>query len=115
MSADTKSATLHSAASTGNGTALEVTGYGVVGLGIVGSAGADRVVNFEASQDGTTYVAIQATNAATGTAALTATVTGTTAQLWRMAVGGFRLVRARLSGGTTGTVTITATALEGVM
>src|SRR6266702_6440044 len=67
--------TLQDAQSTGNGTALEVTGYSLVGLTIIGSSGADRVVNWEATQDGTNYVAISCQNRNSLAIATTATAT----------------------------------------
>lgn len=109
-----RGAQLQNAASTGNGTAMDVSGYSVVTLSIIGSAGADRVVNFEAAQDAANYVAISCTNKNTLASATSATASGTTAQLWTCAIAGTRMFRARLSGGSTGTVTVTATALPNV-
>jgi hypothetical protein len=87
----------------------------MLGLGMIGSAGADRVVNFEGSQDGTNYSAISAQNCGTLTFATTATINGTTPQLWRVPLAGLRLFRARVSGGATGNVTVTGTAIAGVL
>jgi hypothetical protein len=106
--------TLQDAASSGNGTALDVAGYSTVGLTIIGSSGADRVVNWEATQDGTNYVAISCQNRNSLALATTATATSTTAQLWSCPVAGMQKFRARLSGGSTGTVTVTGTALPQV-
>ena len=97
--------------SSGNGTPIRVEGYSVVGLTVIGSSGADRVVNWEATQDGTNYVGISCQNRASLAIATTATATSTTAQLWTCPVAGMQQFRARLSGGSTGTVTVTATAL----
>jgi hypothetical protein len=105
-----RSGTLQAAQSVGNGTVLEVTDYVSVSLGIIGSSGADRVVNFEGSQDGTNYVAFMCMNRATLVPALTVAATSTTPMLWICPVTGLRLFRARLSDGATGTVTITAIA-----
>src|SRR5437879_12390329 len=106
--------TFQSAASSGNGAAMDVAGLSLVGVEIIGSSGADRVVNFEASQDGTNYVGLTCKNMASLAQASTATVSSTTAQLWTCPLGGMSKFRTRLSGGTTGTVTVTGTALSGV-
>ena len=56
-------ATLQTAASTGNGTEMNVSGYSVVTLAIIGSSGADRVVTFEGYQDSTaSFAAILCSN-----------------------------------------------------
>lgn len=103
--------TLQTAQSVGAGTPLDVEGFSVVGLSILGTAGADRVVNWEGSQDGVNYGTIQCTPLGTGVAATTTAATGVTVILVRCQVAGLTLLQARLSGGTTGTVTITGTAL----
>ena len=111
MSTGPRVAVLQDAASAGNGIAMNVEGYSSITFGIVGSAGADRVVTFQASMDSTNYAGVQCTNLNTGTAALTATASGGTAQLWRFNCAGCKTVRAPLSGGSTGNVTVTASAL----
>jgi hypothetical protein len=108
------SATLQTAASSGNGTALDVTGYSGLTLSILGTAGSDRVVTFQASSDGTNYSSISCTNVSTLALSTTVTTSGTTLVQARCNVVGFRLFRAVLSGGTTGTVTITALGLAQV-
>ena len=113
MTKDVRTATLQSAAASGNGTAMDVAGYSTVAVGIIGSTGADRVATFEGSQDGTNYVAIMAQNKGTLAQATTATVSSTTPQLWVASVAGLRKFRVPLSGGATGTATITATAVQG--
>ena len=105
-----ESRVLQTNASSGNGTVLTVTGLSAVGLSVAGAAaGADRVVNFEASQNTTGFVAIMCTNAQTLAQATTATVSGTTLQLWRCPVSGFTRFRARVSAGTTGGANVTVT------
>lgn len=108
------SATLQTAASTGDGTALNVTGYSGLTLSILGTAGSDRVVTFQASSDGTNYSSISCTNVSTLALSTTITTSGTTLVQVRCNVVGFRLFKAPLSGGTTGTVTITALGLAQV-
>jgi hypothetical protein len=108
------SQTLQSAASSGNGTAITVTGYSAVTLSIIGSAGSDRVVTFQGSQDGTNYASVMCYNLTTTTQSTTLTTSGTTLFQFRCSVAGFRLFRTPLSAGTTGTVTINALALANV-
>lgn len=90
----------------GNGTAIEVTdairgSYLALTVQITGITTA--TVTWEATVDGTNYVAIQATNLNAGTEATTATADG----IFRMTVLGFKYVRARISAWTTGTVYVT--------
>lgn len=108
------SSTLQSAASSGNGTALATVGYSVVALSVLGTAGSDRVVTFEGSEDGTNYTALMCTNIQTLAQATTLTTSGTTVFQIRCSISGLRLFRTSLSGGATGTVTIKALALANV-
>lgn len=106
-----KDEVLQAAQSTGTGTAMRVEGFSWLLVGIIGTAGADRVVTFQGSQDGTNYAGMQCVPLTTGTAALTITASGVTPLLVRCQIDGLKLFRAALSGGTTGTVTVTASAL----
>lgn len=95
-----------SAVATGNGTAVTCTGIDdggstVLCLQIVGITSA--TVTFEATIDGTNWVAVQFTNQTTASAATTATADG----LYRATVLGLRTVRARISTYVSGTITIT--------
>ena len=64
-------------------------------------------ITFEATVDGTNYVAIQFTNLTSGTAATTATADG----IYRATVLGLLDVRARVSAWTSGTITVTGVAV----
>jgi hypothetical protein len=106
--------TLQTAATTGNGTAMPVTGYSAVTVAVIGIAGADRVVTFQASQDGTNYASVMCANLATVAQATTVTSSGTTLFQFRCGVAGMRLFRTPVSGGAAGSVTVTALALANV-
>lgn len=94
------------AVAVGDGTTIECTGatrgaMTVLAMQITGITTA--TITFEATIDGTNFVAVQATNLNTGVAATTTTADG----LYRMTVLGLVRVRARISAYTTGTITIT--------
>lgn len=97
-------ATLQSAAvANGNGTPMDVAGFVWLGVQVVGVTTA--TINFETSLDGATWVALPVTSLITaGTVVTTATADGA----FRANVGGLALVRARISGWSAGTITITA-------
>ena len=105
---------LQSAATTGAGATLEVRGYSVVTLSVLGTAGADRVVSFEASEDSTNYGALLCRNVATAAQATSVTVSGTTLTQWSCPVAGMAQFRTPVSGGATGTVTVSALTLPNV-
>ncbi len=100
--------TLQNATTTGNGTAAAASGYTVIGLQIVENGSGDRVVNFEASVDGTNYKALTCRNITADTSITTIAASG----IVTCNIGGFSKFRARVSGGTTGTVTVTALMLD---
>ncbi len=100
--------TFQNAATTGNGTVAAASGFTVIGLQIVENGGGDRVVNFEASVDGTNYKAITCRNVTADTSITTIT----TSSVVTCGIGGFSKFRARVSGGTTGTVTVTGLMLD---
>lgn len=62
-------------------------------------------ITFEATIDGTNFVALQATNLNTGSAATTATANG----LYRIVCAGLTSVRARISTFSAGTITVRGT------
>lgn len=66
-------------------------------------------ITWEASVDQTTFVAINALKVATGASATTTTGTG----LFTLQIGGFVLVRARMSAYTSGTAVVTLNASSG--
>jgi hypothetical protein len=108
------SITLQTAATSGNGATLTVSGQGLAMATIVGTAGADRVVTWQISQDGTNFAPIICVDTGAGTAESTTTASGTTPIIVSCPVGGARLFRAPVSGGATGSVTVTASALPGI-
>ena len=93
------------AVATGNGTAvntIDVDGaFTVLTMQVTGITTA--TITFEATIDGTNWVAVLATNLNNGTDATTATANG----LYRITCLGLRQVRARISAWTSGTITVT--------
>ena len=108
------SLTLQDSATSGNGSTLTVTGQSVVAIKVIGSSGSDRVVTFQASQDGSNFDSITCSNIKTLANSTSLTVSSTTLFQFRCSVSGLRLFRTPVSGGTTGTVTVTALALANV-
>lgn len=90
------------ATATGNGVAVDITGKTRVGVQVTGITTA--TVTFEVSIDGTNFVAVGLAAAATGTLATTATANG----VFYGEAGQYRLLRARISAYTSGTITVTA-------
>lgn len=90
------------AAATGNGTALNVTGYNVATAEVTGTF--VGTITWEGSRDGgTTYYSIDAT-AIGGSVATTATTTG----LYTLSVKALTHIRARVSAYTSGSITVAA-------
>jgi len=106
ITTSTATATLQNAAvANGNGSSFTVTGYATAVLFISGITTA--TVNFEASNDaGTTWAAINAITLGASTVATTTAANG----LYRINVAGLNLIRARISGWSAGTITITGVA-----
>lgn len=102
--------TMQSAAvATGNGTAIETTGVdtgGCTTLAMQITGITTATVTFEATIDGTNWVAVLATNITSGSAATTATANG----IYRMDCSALVSVRARISAWTSGAVTVTGVA-----
>lgn len=93
-------------AATANGTAVDCTtasggGHTTLTMQVRGITSA--TITFEATVDGTNWVAIQATNLGTGSAATTTTADG----LFRLTTLGLDSVRARISTYASGTITVT--------
>jgi hypothetical protein len=106
QSALSASTTLQNAVTAnGNGTDLELEGYGGAVLHVVCSVACSggTTINFEASFDGTTYVAIQGTPVGGGAPVSTATTTGD----FSFNVAGYTDLRARVSAYSAGTITVT--------
>lgn len=97
------------AAATGNGTALDCSlpndGFEAAVLQVSGTFSA--TVTFEATVDGTNWIAVQGTNLNSSAAASTATAAG----LFRFDVRGLVQLRARVSAYTSGNVTVRACAV----
>lgn len=94
------------AAATGNGAALNVAGTSRLGLQVSGTF--VGTVTFEATVDGTNWVALVLTPAGGGAAVSTATAPG----LFSGSVSGFSQFRGRISAFTSGAVTVDALATE---
>jgi hypothetical protein len=110
-STPTASTTLQNAATAnGNGTSLLTSGYAWTLLTVnCASCSGGTTVNFEGTQDGTNYTSLDAVQAGGSTVAGSTTASGVT--VWNVPVTGFQNIRARISGYSAGTVTVTATAL----
>lgn len=90
----------NAAAATANGSTLTVDGYSVATMQVSGTFSA--TVTWEANIDQTNWIAVQATDLATGTAATTTTGTG----LFRIQCFGLSQLRARVSSYSSGSVTV---------
>lgn len=101
----------NAAAATANGTAHDATPssdgpYYSCTFQVQGITTA--TITWEATIDGSNWVAVRAENLNSGTLATTATADG----LYRLTVLGFAQVRARISAYTSGTITVTGTFAE---
>lgn len=97
-----ESVNMHSAAAaTGNGSILPVDGAAAVGIQVKGASFVGTIT-FEATVDGTNWVALPCTNISNGAASSTTTADG----VFVASVGGLRSVRARVSAYTSGTVSV---------
>lgn len=97
------------AVATGNGTAIDCVSptYGALTTLTAQVTGiTTATITWEATIDGTNWVAIQATNLNDGTEATTATANG----LYRVVCLGLVKVRARISAWTSGTIYVTGVA-----
>lgn len=101
------SATLQSAAvANGNGTILNTSGMAVASLSVnCSSCSGGTVVNFEASEDGTNFTPVWATQSGTNTIATTTSTAGLT--FWDIPLGVKQSIRARVSTYSAGTITVT--------
>lgn len=107
------SGTLQSGATaSGNGTAMSVNGLSsaVVTVNCSVACAGGTTINFEGSGDGTNFVALNAVQLGTGTVATTILNQGTTITAWQIPIGGLQSIRARISGYSAGTITVTANA-----
>lgn len=101
------------AVANGNGSTLTVTGYSValinVNCSVACSGG--TTVNFEGTDSTGTYFPIAGASAAASACAVNATTSG---QFW-VSVAGLTTIRARISGYSAGTITVTGTPFYGNM
>lgn len=88
------------AAATGNGTALVVEGQAVAGFQVSGTF--VGTVTFEATIDETNWVVLECSSQVDGSVATTATAAG----IYVADVPGRKLVRARVSAWTSGSITV---------
>jgi hypothetical protein len=97
------------AVATGNGTAITTvdTGGALTSIGIQITGITTATIIFEATIDGTNWVAILAENVTTGAQATTATANG----IYRVVCMGMVQIRARISAWTSGTVVVTGVAI----
>lgn len=105
------SGTLQSGATAnGNGTAINVLGLSAAMLTVNCSVACSggTTINFEASEDGTNFTAITGQQLGTSTLATTVLNQGTTPTIWELNAAGLQQLRARISGYSAGTITVTA-------
>lgn len=109
---DTSGTLQNAAVANGNGSTLSTAGLSsaVLTLNCASCAGG-TTVNFEGSEDATNYTALNAHQIGTNTIATSTTTAGVT--VWQIPVGGFQVVRARVSSYSAGTVTVTGHAVGG--
>ena len=93
------------AVATGNGTALDAGGLGLVGVQVEGITTA--TVTFEGTIDGSTWYAVRVLNVTSGAYATTATADA----LVQVPVAGLDQLRARVSAWTSGTINVTGLAV----
>jgi hypothetical protein len=94
------------AVANGNGTNLNMQGYTSAVLNVLCSVACSggTTINFEASVDNTTFVAIQGINVGTNTVATTTTTSGD----WVFNASGYSFLRARISAYSAGTISVKA-------
>lgn len=98
------------AVANGNGTPLNTNLQATVALTVnCVSCSGGTAINFEGTQDGTTYKALNATLLSAASSGTSTTTAGTT--VWIMSVTGLKYVQARISAYSAGTVTVTGTAV----
>jgi hypothetical protein len=98
------------ASATANGTVAPTLGYDAIGVQVVIASAWDGTINLETTTDGATWVAVMCRNSATNA---TQTTVAAANAFVVCPVTGTQEFRARISGRTTGTVTVTA-ALAGI-
>lgn len=111
---DVKELRFQTDASTGSGSQEDITGLSLLGITIVGSNAANRIVSFEMSDNITAFSPVSCTKMDDLTISTFATATGTTPQRWQCPVGGFKKFQVRITGGSTGTITVVGLGLSRV-
>lgn len=107
--------TFHSAATSGNGASMDVTRMSLVMVKVVGSAGADRDIAFGVSDSTqSTGSSIDCKKLDDSTLVSSVTASGTTQIRVQCQVSGAKRLWAVVSGGTTGTVTVTGDGFDNV-
>lgn len=91
----------NAATATGDGTAMVVSGYGTIGVQVVLTS---ATITFEATIDGTNWVAVLCSLSTDASTSTTATASG----LYQCQVAGYNQFRARISTYGTGPVTVKA-------
>ena len=102
MTLERRTVLQNAATATGNGTAMNLSGIASVAVQTTGTFSA--TITWEASIDGSNWESVYAYNTRTSQSALTATA----ADIYLIPVAGFRLLRARISSYTSGSITATA-------
>ena len=106
--------TLQSAATAnGNGTAMTVAGLSssIFSVNCSVSCSGGTTINFEGSADGTNYSFLPAVQVSSATIANSiANQASGSVTLWQVPIGAIQSIRARISGYSAGTITVTATA-----
>jgi hypothetical protein len=104
--ADTTATLQGSAVANGNGSTLTTGGLSAVMLTVnCVTCSGGTTINFEGTEDSTNYTALQAQQLGTNTIATSTATSGLTE--WQIPVGGVQNIRARISGYSAGTVTVT--------
>lgn len=101
------------ATANGNGTSLALRGLSAAQITINCSVACSggTTINFEVSEDGTNFSAINGQQLGTNTISATVVNQGVTPTIWEVNVAGLQTLRARISAYSAGTITITATAI----
>ncbi|HWQ32536.1 MAG TPA: hypothetical protein VNQ79_06615 [Blastocatellia bacterium] len=99
----------NAAAATGNGTALDVSGWYAAALQVSGTFSA--TVTFEVTVDDTNWIAVRACNLNDGSYSTTASAPG----VFAIPLAGVSQLRARVSAYTSGSVTVVARQTQGVI
>jgi hypothetical protein len=95
-----------SAVANGNGTALTVNGDSTATLTVnCSGCSGGTTVNFEGTEDASNFSALSAIQLGTNTIATTTTASGVA--VWRVGTAGLQSIRARISGYSAGTITVT--------